>query len=64
MLKKLNKFNKTFIIAEAGSNHLRSFSRVKKLINIASKSGADAIKFQSFTADEIATKNKKLQYWD
>ena len=59
MLKKLNKFNKTFIIAEAGSNHLRSFSRVKKLINIASKSGADAIKFQSFTADEIATKNKK-----
>ena len=64
MLKKLNKFNKTFIIAEAGSNHLKNFNRVKKLIDIASDAGADAIKFQSFFADEIATKNKKYNKID
>ena len=54
----LNK-KKVFIIAEAGSTHNKSISRAKKLIDIASDSGADAIKFQSFFAEEIATKNKK-----
>ena len=47
------------MIAEAGSNHMQNLKRAFKLIDIASNSGADAIKFQTFTADEIATKNKK-----
>ena len=54
-----NKTNKVFIIAEAGSNHLKSLKRAYKLVDIAKESGADAIKFQSFSADEIATKNKR-----
>ncbi len=57
--KKLKLNNRTFVIAEAGSNHMQNLKRAFKLIDIASNSGADAIKFQTFTADEIATKNKK-----
>jgi len=59
ILNKVKNNNKVFIIAEAGSNHLRSLNRAYKLIDIAKDAGADAIKFQSFTADEIATTNSK-----
>lgn len=59
ILKKIKNNNKVFIIAEAGSNHLKKLKRAYKLIDIAKEAGADAIKFQSFTADEIATTNSK-----
>jgi N,N'-diacetyllegionaminate synthase len=45
-----------FIIAEAGINHNGSIDLAKKLIDIASASGADAVKFQTFKADNLATK--------
>ncbi len=51
--KKIGDNFRTFIIAEAGVNHNGSLSKAKKLIDIAVKSGADAVKFQSFLADEI-----------
>lgn len=38
--------NKTFIIAEIGTNHNQKLSQAKKLIKIAKSSGADAVKFQ------------------
>ena len=57
--QKLKKSNKVFVIAEAGSNHLKNLKRAYKLIDIAKNSGADAVKFQSFTANEIAIKNLK-----
>lgn len=46
--------NKTFIIAEAGVNHNGSIILAKKLIDIAKKSGADAVKFQAYKADELS----------
>jgi len=57
--QKLKNSNKVFVIAEAGSNHLKNLKRAYKLIDIAKNSGADAVKFQSFTADEIAVDNLK-----
>ena len=48
-----------FIIAEAGVNHNGSIKIAKKLINLASEAGADAIKFQTFKAENIATINSK-----
>ena len=45
-----------FIIAEAGVNHNGSIDLAKKLIDVASASGADAVKFQTFKADNLATK--------
>lgn len=44
----------TFIIAEASSNHGRDLDRAKKMIDAAATAGADAVKFQVFTANAIA----------
>jgi N,N'-diacetyllegionaminate synthase len=46
-----------FIIAEAGVNHNGSIDLAKKLIDAASIAGADAVKFQSFKAENLTTKN-------
>ncbi len=42
-----------FIIAEAGVNHNGSIELAYKLIDVAIESGADAIKFQTFKADNL-----------
>jgi len=47
--------NKTFIIAEAGVNHNGSIKKALKLIRIAKQCGADAIKFQTFKAENLTT---------
>lgn len=57
------KKKKIFIIAEAGVNHNGSKKKMFKMIDIASKAGADAIKFQTFKATKLATiKAKKADY--
>ena len=45
-----------FFIAEAGVNHNGSIKIGKKLIDIAAEAGADAVKFQTFKAGELNTK--------
>ena len=69
--KNLNIGNKvvgegepTFIIAEAGSNHDGKLEQAKRLIDIASEAGADAIKFQAFKADKIFNEVKKKNIVD
>ena len=47
---------KTFIIAEVGNNHEGDISVAKKLINLASKAGVDAIKFQTFVTEKFINK--------
>jgi N,N'-diacetyllegionaminate synthase len=55
--------NKVFIIAEAGVNHNGSLEIAKKLIDVASESGADAVKFQTFKAEKLVSKNtQKADY--
>ena len=39
---------KHFLIAEAGINHNGSLKSALKLVDVAKKSGADAIKFQTY----------------
>ena len=52
-----------FIIAEAGVNHNGSIDLAKKLIDEASSSGADAVKFQTFKAESLVAKNtQKADY--
>jgi sialic acid synthase SpsE len=46
---------KLFIIAEIGVNHDGNLDKAKKLIDVAMSSGADAVKFQSFTARNLCT---------
>lgn len=45
-----------FIIAEAGVNHNGSLVTAKKLINAAARAGADAVKFQTFRAESLVSK--------
>ena len=53
----------TFIIAEAGVNHNGDLSMAKQLVSAAAAAGADAVKFQTFTAADIATsKAPKADY--
>ena len=46
-----------FIIAEAGVNHCGDIEKALKMVQVAAKSGADAIKFQTFKADSLTTAN-------
>jgi N,N'-diacetyllegionaminate synthase len=45
------------IIAEAGVNHNGDMNLAKKLIDVAAESGADYVKFQTFSANRLVTKN-------
>ena len=52
-----------FIIAEAGVNHNGSTELAKKLIDVASNAGADAVKFQTFKAENLVSKHaQKADY--
>jgi|TARA_B100000073_G_scaffold210322_1_gene174645 sialic acid synthase SpsE len=48
---------KTFVIAEAGSNHNRDFKQALKLIDVAADSGADACKFQTYSSETLYSIN-------
>jgi len=53
-----------FVVAEAGMNHNSDPELAKKLVEDAAKSGADAIKFQNYTADNLVTKTAPKYYAD
>lgn len=52
-----------YLIAEAGVNHEGSMDTAKHLIDEAKSGGADAIKFQTYKAETIASKHSPA-YWD
>jgi N-acetylneuraminate synthase len=54
---------KPYLIAEAGVNHEGDINLAKRLIDEAKLGGADAIKFQTYKADKIASKHSPA-YWD
>ena len=57
--KNVGPNSTVFIIAEAGVNHNNNLSLAFKMIDLAVKSGADAIKFQSFITDNMQLKESK-----
>ena len=57
--------NKTLIIAEAGVNHNGDILIAKRLIDVAAEAGVDYVKFQTFKANNIVTKQaKRADYQD
>ncbi len=63
--------NPVFIIAELSANHGNDINIVRETIKAAKRTGADAIKIQTYTADTITidSKNKYFKinqgtYWD
>lgn len=61
MLKQTNR--EIFIIAEAGINHNGSLETAKKMVDTASKAGANAVKFQTFKTEKLVVPRlEKAQY--
>lgn len=58
-----SEITRPYIIAEAGVNHEGSMDTAKRLIDEAKEGGADAIKFQTYKAETIASKDSPA-YWD
>lgn len=53
---------KPFFVAEVSANHNGSILNAKKLIKIAKKYGADAVKLQTYTPDTLTIKCKKPDF--
>ncbi len=54
---------KVFIIAEAGVNHNGSLKTAKKMVDVAARAGADAVKFQTFNSELLVSKSApKAEY--
>lgn len=58
----MNFFNlqKTFVIAEIGGNHEGDIEYAKRLLRNAARSGVDAVKFQSYSADGMVSQIEDL----
>lgn len=56
-------FSAPYIIAEAGVNHEGSLDTARRIISEAAEAGAQAVKFQTYRAGTLASKNSPA-YWD
>ena len=63
LLRRSRRLGKVMIIAEAGVNHNGNINLAKKMVDVASEAGADAIKFQTFRTEYLAVQTaKKAEY--
>lgn len=71
-MKKFNPFHleeeetpvsRPYVIAEAGVNHECNIDTAKRQIELAAEGGAHAIKFQTYKAETLASKDSPA-YWD
>lgn len=53
----ISDLDRAFIIAEAGVNHNGDMNLAKQMIDVAAEAGVDAVKFQTFKADQLILKN-------
>lgn len=59
----MSDVRRVLIIAEAGVNHNGCLEMAKQLVDVAVEAGADIVKFQTFTAEKIATESAaKAEY--
>jgi sialic acid synthase SpsE len=59
LINKKNIIKKRYIIAEIGINHEGSIKKAIELIKSAKKAGADAVKFQAFKSETLASIDSK-----
>ncbi len=61
--KKIGLKHKPFIIAEMSGNHNQSLERALKIVDAVAKTGADAIKLQTYTPDTITLDVDKNEFF-
>lgn len=52
-----------YVIAEIGVNHEGDLDLARRLVTEAARAGTDCVKFQTYKADKLASKNSP-SYWD
>ncbi len=62
MINQQNNSSKVFIIAELSANHNGSLSNAIETIKAAKRTGADAIKLQTYTADTLTLNCEKEDF--
>jgi len=60
--KKIGRGRPVFIVAEISANHGGDFKRAAALIRKAKEAGADAVKFQTYTADTITIDSNRKYF--
>ena len=60
---RIGKGHKPFIIAEMSANHNQSLKRALAIVKAAARSGAHAIKLQTYTADTLTLNLKKREFF-
>ena len=61
--REISRYNKPFIIAEMSGNHNQSLERALEIVDAAAKTGAHAIKLQTYTADTITIDKKDGEFF-
>ena len=62
--KNFNQIQKSLLIAEIGNNHEGDLGVAKKMIVLAKKAGADAVKFQTFKLEQFVSIHDKKNFYD
>ncbi|MDC3126701.1 pseudaminic acid synthase [Candidatus Pelagibacter sp.] len=60
--KNINSLSKPYVIAEISANHGGSLKKCFKLIDIISKSGANAVKIQTYKPQSITINSKRKEF--
>ena len=60
--RKIGPGEPVFIVAEISCNHAGSLRRARALVRAAARAGADAVKFQAYTAREITCDSERPAY--
>ena len=60
--KRVGSGEPTFIVAEAACNHMCRMDLAKQMVDRAAEAGADSIKFQTYRAEKLVTKDA-VSFW-
>jgi len=58
--KVIQEKGRVFVIAEAGVNHNGDLKKALELVDVAAAAGADAVKFQTFKAEQVVNRYAKM----